>query len=187
MSQDAGAGDDEEEEEVEAEEEDDDEEKDKLRINEDEEIFDMDNICQDEKPRTPTVSNPKSFVAVTSSDRIRKISVVKNDFKPIENPCIKYDTLSIDSSNSHLPLSSSSSSSSTKRNSKDESIADESKNSNLKRKRKRKSVMKRKGGTSRKNSNSLGNETDTISNPDKEAVIEAEKSCLDNSVSIFKS
>ncbi|XP_034938533.1 phosphatidate phosphatase LPIN2 isoform X2 [Chelonus insularis] len=53
----------------------------KLTTQVEEEIFDMDNINEEESK--PTVSTPKSFVAVTSSERIRKISIVTNNFIPI--------------------------------------------------------------------------------------------------------
>ena len=105
----------------------------------------MEDINDDEQ-KTKAPISPKSFIAVTSSDRIRKISVVKNDFRPINDVEI--------SVKSHLPLSATSSSSSANKNSKDETN-DENKSG--KRRRKRKSVMKRKSST-RKPSSSL-NET----------------------------
>ncbi|XP_023319329.1 phosphatidate phosphatase LPIN1 isoform X4 [Trichogramma pretiosum] len=137
-----------EDEEVEDDEEDD-------RVNDEEDIFDMDSINQDDKPKTPPASNAKSFVAVTASDRIRKISVVKNDFRPIND----------DESKAHLPQSTSSSSSSI-RNSRDETANDDNKAGN-KRKRKRKSVMKRKS-TARKISAQTSNESNGSNEHPKE-------------------
>ncbi|XP_058792471.1 phosphatidate phosphatase LPIN2 isoform X2 [Phymastichus coffea] len=166
---------DDEEEDVEEEEEDDE----KLRFNDDEEIFDMDNINQDEEPKplvSNPVSNPKSFIAVTSSERIRKISVVKNDFRPIEKP-------QFDDSSNPMTLSSSSSSSGTKRNSKDESTTEESKggSSSSKRRRKKRSIMKRKS-VSRKIS---VNDIDASQGKDTISVIEFDKSQLEESDSKF--
>ncbi|XP_033220740.1 phosphatidate phosphatase LPIN3 isoform X2 [Belonocnema kinseyi] len=115
-----------------------DNDKQNLLKNDDEEIFDMDGL--DCEIPAITVSTPKSFVAVTSSDRIRKISVVNNDFRPItDDPQSSSKEKSSDESNTSL----------VKKNSKDESI-DETKSS--KRKRKRKSVMKKKN-SQRKASN----------------------------------
>lgn len=109
--------------------------------NEDEEIFDMDAIASDEQPKS--VICPKSFVAVTSSERIRKISVVKNDFRPItDDPQSSSKEKSSDESNSSLG----------KKNSKEEIIDDSKSNNSTKRKRKRKSIMKKKGSL-RKTSN----------------------------------
>ncbi|XP_016844916.1 phosphatidate phosphatase LPIN1 isoform X2 [Nasonia vitripennis] len=166
-----GAEDEAEEEAEEEEDDNDDKEKTSRFLNDDEEIFDMENINQEDKPKalTATISNAKSFVAVTSTDRIRKISVVKNDFRPIVENSVshQYDSKEkrnlagdAETTNAHLPLSSSSSSSSTKRNSKDESATEESKcgSSNSKRKRKRKSIMKRKSAQ-RKISSSTNNNT----------------------------
>lgn len=110
------------------------------RDNEDEEIFDMDAIS-DEQPKSAIC--PKSFVAVTSSERIRKISVVKNDFRPItDDP----------QSSSKEKSSDESISSSNKKNLKEENIDDSKTNNSTKRKRKRKSIMKKKG-SQRKTSN----------------------------------
>lgn len=115
-----------------------DDDKQDLLKNDDEEIFDMDGL--DGEIPAITVSTPKSFVAVTSCDRIRKISVVNNDFRPItDDPQSSSKEKSSDESNTSL----------AKKNSKDESI-DETKSS--KRKRKRKSVMKKKN-SQRKASN----------------------------------
>ncbi|XP_011635241.1 phosphatidate phosphatase LPIN2 isoform X2 [Pogonomyrmex barbatus] len=115
--------------------------------NEDEEIFDMDAIS-DEQPKSAVSSCPKSFVAVTSSERIRKISVVKNDFRPItDDPQSSSKEKSSDESNSG------------KKNLKEE-IIDEGKNNNsTKRKRKRKSIMKKKG-SQRKTSNGSSSQTE---------------------------
>lgn len=108
--------------------------------NEDEEIFDMD-VISDEQPKSAIC--PKSFVAVTSSERIRKISVVKNDFRPItDDPQSSSKEKSSDESNS----------SSGKKNLKEENIDDSKSNNSTKRKRKRKSIMKKKG-SQRKTSN----------------------------------
>jgi phosphatidate phosphatase LPIN len=162
-------GGEEEEEEVEEEEDEEDEDKDKTRFIDDEEIFDMENINQEEKPKAPITSNPKSFVAVTSSERIRKISVVKNDFRPIVEKPLSGQI--VDEVSASVTLSSSSSSCSTKRNSKDESTNDETKSSSSsKRKRRRKSTMKRKGAQ-RKISGSVNNTADsTISGSQGKAV-----------------
>ncbi|XP_011499045.1 PREDICTED: phosphatidate phosphatase LPIN1 isoform X2 [Ceratosolen solmsi marchali] len=157
-----------EDEEIEEEEDNDDEDKEKCsRFNVDEEIFDMDIINQDDKLKAPAVANPKSFVAVTSSERIRKISVVKNDFRPIvenlnNDPYEEKEKLVNESVDIHMPLSSSSSSSSAKRNSKDESTADETKigSNTSKRKRKRKSLLKRKTAQ-RKISNAMYNTSES--------------------------
>ncbi|XP_023246788.1 phosphatidate phosphatase LPIN3 isoform X2 [Copidosoma floridanum] len=162
----------------EAEEEEDDDRDKSLRFNDDEEIFDMDGVTPDEKPQTPFVKNPKSFVAVTSSERIRKISVVNNDFRPINetNPSYKFDGQNkLDEKStlaSHIPLSASSTSS-DKRTSKDESTTDETKsNSNSsKRKRKRKSTMKRKG-MQRKISANSNVETTCANNSNQAKTIE---------------
>jgi phosphatidate phosphatase LPIN len=153
----------------------------------------MDNINQDEKEKAPVVSNPKSFVAVTSSERIRKISVVKNDFRPIvENLNHPFEDkaklVNETASDTHVPLSSSSSSS-AKRNSKDESTADETKigTNTSKRKRKRKSVMKRKTAQ-RKISGVVYNATESSCNSDQNkmsqtpCIIETDKHHLDDSL-----
>lgn len=160
----------------------------------------MENINQDDKPKAPTISNPKSFVAVTSSERIRKISVVKNDFRPIVENSInhQYDSMEkrkigeeSDSTSTHLPLSSSSSSSSTKRNSKDEFIIEESKSSNnSKRKRKRKSVMKRKNAQRKASGSTTNAVSEAVGSSDQDQIAETaakavEKSCLNDSVSIM--
>ncbi|XP_018313852.1 phosphatidate phosphatase LPIN3 isoform X3 [Mycetomoellerius zeteki] len=109
--------------------------------NDDEEIFDMDAIS-DEQPKS-MISCPKSFVAVTSSERIRKISVVKNDFRPItDDPQSNNKEKSSDDSNS----------SSGKKNLKEENVDENKSNNSTKRKRKRKSIMKKKG-SQRKTSN----------------------------------
>lgn len=124
------------------------EEKDDNPKNEDEEIFDMDAI-NDEQPKS-AISCPKSFVAVTSSERIRKISVVKNDFKPItDDP----------QSSSKEKSSDDSISSSNKKNLKEENIEEAKGNNSTKRKRKRKSIMKKKG-SQRKTSNGSSSQTE---------------------------
>ncbi|XP_011250881.1 phosphatidate phosphatase LPIN2 isoform X1 [Camponotus floridanus] len=116
--------------------------------NEDEEIFDMDAI-NDEQPKLP-VSCPKSFIAVTSSERIRKISVVNNDFRPImDDPQSSSKEKSSDESNSSL----------NKKNLKEENIEEVKSNNSTKRKRKRKSVMKKKG-SQRKTSNGSSSQTE---------------------------
>ncbi|KAG5344903.1 LPIN2 phosphatase, partial [Acromyrmex heyeri] len=116
--------------------------------NDDEEIFDMDAIS-DEQPKS-MISCPKSFVAVTSSERIRKISVVKNDFRPITN-----DSQSINKEKS----SDESNSSSGKKNLKEENVDESKSNNSTKRKRKRKSIMKKKG-SQRKTSNGNTSQTE---------------------------
>lgn len=115
--------------------------------NEDEEIFDMDAI-NEEQPKLP-ISCPKSFVAVTSSDRIRKISVVNNDFRPIMD----------DPQSSSKEKSSDESNSLNKKNLKEEIIEEVKSNNSTKRKRKRKSVMKKKG-SQRKTSNGSSSQTE---------------------------
>ncbi|XP_011691152.1 PREDICTED: phosphatidate phosphatase LPIN2 isoform X4 [Wasmannia auropunctata] len=116
--------------------------------NEDEEIFDMDAIS-DEQPKS-AISCPKSFVAVTSSERIRKISVVKNDFRPItDDPQSSCKEKSSDESNSFLG----------KKNLKEEIIDEGKSNNSTKRKRKRKSIMKKKG-SQRKTSNGSSSQTE---------------------------
>ncbi|XP_014473669.1 PREDICTED: phosphatidate phosphatase LPIN1 isoform X2 [Dinoponera quadriceps] len=117
---------------------------------EDDEIFDMDAI-NDEEPKV-AMSTPKSFVAVTSSERIRKISVVKNDFRPItDDPQSSSKEKSSDESNPSL----------SKKNSKEENVEEvkSSGNSSTKRKRKRKSIMKKKG-SQRKTSNGSSSQTE---------------------------
>ncbi|XP_020293428.1 phosphatidate phosphatase LPIN3 isoform X2 [Pseudomyrmex gracilis] len=115
---------------------------------ENEDIFDMDGI-NDEQPKS--LSCPKSFVAVTSSDRIRKISVVKNDFRPItDDP---------QSSSSKEKSSDESNTSLSKKNSKEEIIEEIKITNSTKRKRKRKSVMKKKG-SQRKTSNGSSSQTE---------------------------
>lgn len=104
---------------------------------ESEEIFDMEGI--DEKPS----KNPKSFVAVTSTDRIRKVSVIKNDFRPISA------FQSSDDKENKLP----------KKISIDESGTDGEGKIGGKKRRKKKSIMRRKN-TPRKissNASSLEN------------------------------
>lgn len=117
-----------------------------------EEIFDMDGINDDET-HTTSASTPKSFVAVTSSERIRKISVVKNDFRPI----------TADIQNSGKEKSSDESNVSCKKNSKDETVEENKSNSSTKRKRKRKSIMKKKG-SQRKTSNGSSSQTEMSEN-----------------------
>ncbi|XP_017891870.1 phosphatidate phosphatase LPIN2 [Ceratina calcarata] len=119
-----------------------------------EEIFDMDGINDDET--CPAMSTPKSFVAVTSSDRIRKISVVNNDFRPITEDAL---------SSSKEKSSDESNASISKKNSKDENVNEENKsnNSSTKRKRKRKSIMKKKG-SQRKTSNGSSSQTEISEN-----------------------
>lgn len=114
--------------------------------NEDGEIFDMDAI-NDEEPKS-VVSCPKSFIAVTSTERIRKISVVKNDFRPItDDPQSSSKEKSSDESNS------------SKKNLKEEIIEETKSNNSTKRKRKRKSIMKKKG-SQRKTSNGSSSQTE---------------------------
>ncbi|XP_076753457.1 phosphatidate phosphatase LPIN isoform X1 [Xylocopa sonorina] len=122
-------------------------------LKEEEEIFDMDGINEDEQ--CPTISTPKSFVAVTSSERIRKISVVKNDFRPITEDM---------QSSSKEKSSDESNASASKKNSKDENVEEcKSNNSSTKRKRKRKSIMKKKG-SQRKTSNGSSSQTEISEN-----------------------
>ncbi|XP_057328960.1 phosphatidate phosphatase LPIN2 isoform X2 [Microplitis mediator] len=135
--------------------EDDDEDEEKWKeLNEitsqaEEEIFNMDNINEDEvKP----VSTPKSFVAVTSSERIRKISVVNNDFRPITD----------DPSNNVREKISCDESSKVDKKSHVDEIVDEVKvqsSSSSKRKRRKKSIMKKKGAQ-RKASNGSSSQTE---------------------------
>ena len=116
--------------------------------NEDE-IFNMDNINEDE-PR-PTMSAPKSFIACTSTDRIRKISVVNNDFRPIiDEPQVNANEKSNEKSNVSL----------AKKNCKDDLVEEAKSVTSSKKKRKRKSVMKRKG-SQRKASNGSSSQTET--------------------------
>ncbi|XP_031847778.1 phosphatidate phosphatase LPIN isoform X2 [Nomia melanderi] len=128
------------------------EEKPDLLKNE-EEIFDMEGINEDETHPT-TASTPKSFVAVTSSDRIRKISVVKNDFRPITDD-VQSSSKEKSSDESNLSLS--------KKNSKDENIEETKNNNSTKRKRKRKSIMRKKG-SHRKTSNGSSSQTEMSEN-----------------------
>ncbi|XP_015438597.1 PREDICTED: phosphatidate phosphatase LPIN1 isoform X2 [Dufourea novaeangliae] len=118
-----------------------------------EEIFDMDGINDDET-RPTTASTPKSFVAVTSSDRIRKISVVKNDFRPImDDPQSSSKEKSSDESNTSL----------NKKIVKDEPVEEHKNSNSTKRKRKRKSIMKKKG-SQRKTSNGSSSQTEMSEN-----------------------
>lgn len=118
-----------------------------------EEIFDMEGINEDETHPT-TVSAPKSFVAVTSSDRIRKISVVKNDFRPITDD-VQSSSKEKSSDESNLSLN--------KKNSKDENSEETKNNNSTKRKRKRKSIMRKKG-SHRKTSNDSSSQTEMSEN-----------------------
>ncbi|XP_046823920.1 phosphatidate phosphatase LPIN2 isoform X5 [Vespa crabro] len=151
-----------------------------------EEIFDMDGINDDDSQ--PTASVPKSFVAVTSEDKIRKISVVKNDFIPISNDSQDNDKgkSSYESnsclnkqrirkigvvSNDFIPImddsqrsskeksSDESNSSSNKKLSRDETGEESKMNNSTKRKRKRKSIMRKKG-SQRKTSNGSSSQTE---------------------------
>lgn len=152
----------------------------------DEEIFDMDGINDDDSQ--PIASVPKSFVAVTSEDKIRKISVVKNDFIPISNDSQDNDEVksSYESnsclnkqrirkigvvSNDFIPKmddsqraskeksSDGSNSSSNKKLSRDETGEESKMNNSTKRKRKRKSIMRKKG-SQRKTSNGSSSQTE---------------------------
>ena len=115
------------------------------------EIFDMDGINDDET--CPTT--PKSFVAVTSSERIRKISVVNNDFRPITEDV---------QSSGREKSSDESNASTSKKNSKDENVEENKSNTNsTKRKRKRKSILKKKG-SQRKASNGSSSQTEISEN-----------------------
>ncbi|XP_029039680.1 phosphatidate phosphatase LPIN3 isoform X2 [Osmia bicornis bicornis] len=117
-----------------------------------EEIFDMDGINDDET--SPAASTPKSFVAVTSTERIRKISVVKNDFRPItEDVQSSGKEKSSDESNVLI----------IKKSSKDENVDENKNNNSTKRKRKRKSIMKKKG-SQRKTSNGSSSQTEMSEN-----------------------
>ncbi|XP_044597606.1 phosphatidate phosphatase LPIN2 isoform X2 [Cotesia glomerata] len=121
----------------------------KLSLQAEEEIFDMDNINEDE---TKPVSTPKSFVAVTSTERIRKISVVNNDFRPITD----------DPSSDAREKTSRDESSIVEKKSHVEGITDEVKvqtSSSSKRKRRKKSLMKKKGAQ-RKASNGSSSQTE---------------------------
>lgn len=159
--------------------EDDDESNDKR--NDDEEIFNMDNIDGDEtQPKISTTTNlstPKTFNAVASNERIRKISVVNNDFRPI-NDDVQISCKDKSSDESNISLS--------KKNSKEEttSIAtttsttavEETKGggNGSKRKRKRKSVMKKKG-VQRKTSNGSSSQTEMSEN-ENASLLPAEES-----------
>lgn len=152
----------------------------------DEEIFDMDGINDDDSQPIPSV--PKSFVAVTSEDKIRKISVVKNDFIPISNDSQDNDKVksSYESnsclnkqrirkigvvSNDFIPKmddsqrtskeksSDESNSSTNKKLSRDETGEESKMNNSTKRKRKRKSIMRKKG-SQRKTSNGSSSQTE---------------------------
>ncbi|XP_048508098.1 phosphatidate phosphatase LPIN1 isoform X2 [Athalia rosae] len=121
--------------------------------NDDEEIFNMDNIDGDE-PKPASVSTPKTFNAVASNERIRKISVVKNDFRPInDDPQSSCKEKSSDESNISL----------SKKNSKDETVEETKVSNASKRKRKRKSIMKKKGAQ-RKTSNGSSSQTEMSEN-----------------------
>ncbi|XP_043524023.1 phosphatidate phosphatase LPIN2 [Frieseomelitta varia] len=115
------------------------------------EIFNMDGINDDETcPATP-----KSFVAVTSSERIRKISVVNNDFRPITEDV---------QSSGREKSSDESNASTSKKNLKDEGVEENKSNTNsTKRKRKRKSILKKKG-SQRKASNGSSSQTEISEN-----------------------
>lgn len=117
-----------------------------------EEIFDMEGIDDDET-RPTTASTPKSFIAMTVSDRIRKISVVKNDFRPIAD----------DAQSGTKEKSSDESNSLSKKNSKGETVEENKSNNSTKRKRKRKSIMKKKG-SHRKASNGSSSQTEVSEN-----------------------
>lgn len=116
------------------------------------EIFDMDGINDDELH--PAASTPKSFRAETSTERIRKISVVKNDFRPIVTD-VKINTKEKSSDESNTSLS--------KKTLKDEGKEESKNNSLTKRKRKRKSIMKKKG-SQRKTSNGSSSQTEISEN-----------------------
>nr|XP_050854868.1 phosphatidate phosphatase LPIN2 isoform X5 [Vespula vulgaris] len=151
-----------------------------------EEIFDMDGINDDDSQ--PIASVPKSFVAVTSEDKIRKISVVKNDFIPISNDSqdnekgkSSYESNSCLNkqrirkigvvTNDFIPImddsqrsskeksSDESNSSSNKKLSRDETGEESKMNNSTKRKRKRKSIMRKKG-SQRKTSNGSSSQTE---------------------------
>ncbi|XP_078039608.1 phosphatidate phosphatase LPIN isoform X1 [Augochlora pura] len=118
----------------------------------DDEIFDMDGINEDKT--LPAASTPKSFVAVTSSESIRIISVVKNDFRPITDDAeSSAKKKSSDESNSSL----------SKKNLKDETVEENKSNNSTKRKRKRKSIMRKKG-SHRKASNGSSSQTEVSEN-----------------------
>lgn len=97
----------------------------------------MDNVGEELKPTA------KSFVAVTSADRIRKISVVKNDFRPINE-------------DSASRCKSSDEGNDSRKVSKEEVVEDVK---NTKRRRRKKSVMKKKG-SNRKTSNGSSSQTE---------------------------
>ncbi|XP_015186582.1 PREDICTED: phosphatidate phosphatase LPIN3 isoform X2 [Polistes dominula] len=155
--------------------------------NNEEEIFDMEGINDDEESQ-PITSIPKSFVAVTSEDKIRKISVVKNDFIPISNDIEDNDKAKSNYesnscvikqrirkigvvSNDFIPImddtqrnnkeksSDESNSSSNKKLSRDETGEESKINNSTKRKRKRKSIMRKKG-SQRKTSNGSSSQTE---------------------------
>lgn len=117
-----------------------------------EEIFDMDGINDDET--SPAAATPKSFIAVTSTERIRKISVVKNDFRPITED-VQSSGKEKSSDESNVSIS--------KKNSKDENVDENKNNNSTKRKRKRKSIMKKKG-SQRKTSNGSSSQTEMSEN-----------------------
>lgn len=122
---------------------------DRRNNDEEEEIFDMDNINDE---ISPTISTPKSFVAVTSSDRIRKISVVNNDFRSITDDPAEVGNKEKSSDESNTSLSKSCSKNETEDVKGNNSNNSNNNSNNSKRKRKRKSVMKKKGSL-RKSSN----------------------------------
>ncbi|XP_063993759.1 phosphatidate phosphatase LPIN3 isoform X2 [Diachasmimorpha longicaudata] len=113
-----------------------------------EEIFDMDNI--DEEEPKPVVSTPKSFVAVTSTERIRKISVVNNDFRPITDD--PQGSVKEKSSDESIPCAEN-------KTIKEEVKKEVKTQAMSKRKRKRKSIMKKKG-SQRKTSNESSSQTE---------------------------
>lgn len=112
-----------------------------------EEIFDMDNINDEPKLMTNTA---KSFVAVTSTDRIRKISVVNNDFRPIIEPQMgsKDKSSDEDKSNACVEIKA-----------KEEIVEEIKGTSSSKRKRRKRSIMKKKG-SQRKQSNGSSSQTE---------------------------
>ncbi|XP_046603298.1 phosphatidate phosphatase LPIN2 isoform X2 [Neodiprion virginianus] len=120
----------------------------------DEEIFNMDNIDGEEPNPASAVAPVKTFNAVASNTRIRKISIVHNEFRPItDDPQSSSKEKSSDESNVSL----------SKKNSKDETIEETKGSNGSKRKRKRRSIMKKKG-VQRKTSNGSSSQTEMSEN-----------------------
>lgn len=131
----------------------DDDDNNKLK-NQQDEIFDMDNINDDDDTTNIKLTTPKSFVAVTSSDRIRKISVVNNDFRPINDDL---------QSSAKEKSSDESNTSIDPKVIKDDAQDDVKVSLSSKKKRKKRSFMKKKG-SQRKASNGSSSQTEVSEN-----------------------